>query len=300
MPEECQKNKEVFMKKIAIIGCESSHAKHFLSYIGEHAEFSDIHVVGVYSDNIESARALANEFDVKIMSGYDEAVGNIDGLIITARDGSTHYKYALPYIKSNVPMLIDKPFTQSEGDAVALINTLKKSDIRVMGGSALKYDTLVRRLKSEAEACDRVLGGMVRAPLMSGSEYGGFFFYAQHLVEMICEIFGAFPKSVFARTVDKQTTVIFHYATFDCTGIYVEGNHKYYASVMTEKATFGEEIFPDEKNDLLLKQFSEFNELLHGGEQHTPYERLIAPVFIMNAIKRAIDSGTEQIINYCE
>jgi hypothetical protein len=103
---------------------------------------------------------------------------------------------------------------------------------------------------------------------------------------------------VFARTVDKQTTVIFHYGKFDCVGIYVESNHKYYASVMTEKATLGGEIHPDEKNDLLLKQFSEFNSLLHGGEQRTTYDRLIAPIFIMNAIKRSIDNGTEQTINY--
>ncbi len=286
------------MKKIAILGCESSHAKHFLRYIGQLEEFSDIQAVGIYSDDVKASRALADEFDVNIMSSYDEAVDKIDGLIITARDGNTHYKYALPYIKSGIPMLIDKPFTQSEDDAIALIDALKKSNIKVVGGSALKYNDIVHRLKNEAEKAESVLGGVVRAPLMSNSEYGGFFFYAQHLVETVCEIFGAFPKSVLANNIGKQTTVVFHYDTFDCVGIYVENNHKYYASVMTEKGTCGEEIYPDEANSLLPCQLTEFKQLLYGGEQPTTYEKLIAPVFIMNAIKRSLDEKTEQIINY--
>lgn len=286
------------MKKTAILGCESSHAKHFLSYIKNSAYFSDIEVIGVYSDNIEASLSLADEFGVSVMSSYDEAVDKVDGLIITARDGNTHYKYASPYIKSGIPMLIDKPFTQNENDAIALINDLRKAKIKVVGGSALKYDSIVCRLKNAAERCESILGGIVRAPLMSDSEYGGFFFYAQHLVETVCEIFGAFPKSVIGHSVDKQTYVVFHYDTFDCIGIYIENSHKYYAAVMTEKATLGEEIFPDEKKDLLLRQFTEFSELLHGGEQRTSYEKLIAPVFIMNAIKRSVDNGTEQIINY--
>ena len=286
------------MKKIAILGCESSHARHFLSYMRDSADFSDIEVIGIYSDNIKASLSLAEEFGVNIMNSYDEAVDKIDGLIITARDGNTHYKYALPYIKSKIPMLIDKPFTQSEDDAIALISALKEADIKLIGGSALKYDDVIRRLKNKAKKSENILGGVVRAPLMSNSEYGGFFFYAQHLVEMVCEIFGPFPKSVIANRVDKQTYVVFHYDTFDCMGIYVENNHKYYAAVMTDKASYGEEIYPDEARSLLPCQLAEFKQLLYGGKLTTPYEKLIAPVFIMNAIKRSLEEKTEQIINY--
>ena len=41
------------MKKIAILGCENSHANNFLKYIKENPEFSEIEVVGVYSDEKE-------------------------------------------------------------------------------------------------------------------------------------------------------------------------------------------------------------------------------------------------------
>ena len=39
------------MKKIAILGCENSHANNFLTLIRDKEEYADIEVVGVYSDD---------------------------------------------------------------------------------------------------------------------------------------------------------------------------------------------------------------------------------------------------------
>ena len=38
------------MKKIAILGCENSHADIFLRLIEERSEFNDIEVIRVYSE----------------------------------------------------------------------------------------------------------------------------------------------------------------------------------------------------------------------------------------------------------
>ena len=46
------------MKRIAILGCENSHANAFLKFIREREEFSDVEVVGVYSDQGEAAEKL--------------------------------------------------------------------------------------------------------------------------------------------------------------------------------------------------------------------------------------------------
>ncbi len=39
------------MKRIAILGCENTHANAFIKFMKEKEEFSDIDVVGVYSDD---------------------------------------------------------------------------------------------------------------------------------------------------------------------------------------------------------------------------------------------------------
>lgn len=82
------------MKKIVILGCENSHADMFLGFMKGNEKYADLQVAGVYSDDKTAAEKLAEKYGVKVMSAYDEAVGKVDGVIVTARHGNNHYKYA--------------------------------------------------------------------------------------------------------------------------------------------------------------------------------------------------------------
>lgn len=285
------------MKRIAILGCENSHADSFLKFISQNEEFADVEVVGVYSDDAEASAKLNEKFGVPVLGDYTDAVGKIDGLIITARHGDNHYKYAKPYIESGIPMFIDKPITVREDEAVEFMRQLKDKGIRISGGSSLKQVDAVQTLHAEAidEVGGKTLGGYVRAPFQSRNPYGDFFFYAQHLVEMICEIFGRFPLSVTAKQNGKQIHVIFHYAEFDCVGLFCDGNYLYYASRMAQKATHSIDITLTD--DCFYKEFKEFYCLLCGGEQTVSYDEFISPVFIMNAILHSLESGKEEELN---
>jgi len=284
------------MKKIAILGCENSHANAFLTFIKEKEEFADICVVGVYSDQREAAEKLNAKFGVPVMDGYADAVGKIDGLIITARHGDNHYKYAKPYIDSGIPMFIDKPITIDETEAIDFMRQLQDKNIRISGGSSLKQDVFVRQLKSEAEngIGGSTLGGYVRAPYQSQSVYGGFYFYAQHLVEMVCEIFGRFPISVEAKQNGKQIHVLFHYEEFDCVGLFCDKNNFYYVSRMAESDA--KSFVIPVTNDWFYEEFKEFYGIISGESQKVRYDEFISPVFIMNAISRSLESGKEEKI----
>lgn len=288
------------MKRIAILGCENSHADAFLKFIRENEEFCDVDVVGIYSNEIETAEKLNAKYGVPIMENYADAVGKIDGLIITARHGDNHYKYAKPYIDSAIPMFIDKPITIDENEAVEFMRVLKNKNIRISGGSSLKQDEFVQRLKQEAlsDVGGRTVGGYVRAPLQPDSVYGGFYFYAQHLVEMVCEIFGRFPLTVEAKENCGNTHVIFHYEKYDCVGLFCSGSSVYYVSRMAQKSSEGFEVKGN--NDWYYKEFKEFYGLLLGDMQTVSYKEFIAPVFIMNAIERSLQSGKEEAIEYKE
>lgn len=285
------------MKKIAILGCENSHADSFLKFITKRDEFSDIDVFGIYSDDISASEKLSNQFNIPIMKDYTDAVGKIDGLIITARHGDNHYKFAKPYIKSGIPMFIDKPITISEDDAVNFMTELKNNAVRISGGSSLKHDVSVKELKQDALNMfgGKTLGGYVRAPYQSKNDYGNFYFYSQHLVEIVCEIFGRFPISVTARQTENQIHVLFHYEKYDCVGLYCDNCYEYYASRMSEKNSKGLEIKYTE--DWFYNEFSEFYSILQGGKSNLTYKEFAAPVFIMNAIVRSLSSGREEIIN---
>ena len=284
------------MQRIAILGCENSHANAFLTFIKERAEFSDVEVVGVYSNEREAAEKLNEKFGVPVMDDYADAVGKIDGLVITARHGDNHYKYAEPYIESGIPMFIDKPITIDEDEAVKFMRRLSENNVRISGGSSLKQDVLIRQLKQEAEQKlgGATVGGYVRAPYQSESVYGGFYFYAQHLVEMVCEIFGRYPISVQARKNGNGLHVLFHYDEYDCVGLFCDKSSAYYASRMAQNESKSFAI--PFSNDWFYEEFKEFYGILCGDGQSIGYEDFISPVFIMNAIERSLKGGEEETV----
>ena len=48
------------MKKIVILGCENSHANSFLDFIRDEKKYSDVQVIGVYSDEKEAMEKVAS------------------------------------------------------------------------------------------------------------------------------------------------------------------------------------------------------------------------------------------------
>lgn len=290
------------MKKIAILGCENSHASNFLDFICNTDMYRDVEVVGVYSNEPAAAKALNEKFGVKVLENFDDAVGQIDGLVITARHGDLHYEYAKPYLDSGIPMFIDKPLTIKESDAIEFMNELKAHGIRVSGGSSLKHDIGVKTLKSERENLvdGETLGGFVRAPLNANNIYGGFYFYAPHLVEVVSEIFGRYPISVEAKKVGKTTNVQFNYEGYTVNGTFVDDNYVYYACRFADKSVKGMNLESTAEHNWFKSEFDEFYAILNGGESPVSYKDLFSSVFVMNAIERSLTGGKEEKITYFE
>ena len=284
------------MKRIVILGCENSHADSFIRFIQTNEEYKDVEILGVYSDERAAAEKLCETFGVPVMESYTDAVGTVDGVIITARHGDNHYKYAAPYIASGVPMFIDKPVTIGEDEAIEFMRALKENGIRISGGSSLKHADEVMRLRAEREneTGGKTISGFAQAPLSIYPEYGGFYFYAQHLVEMICEVFGRFPVAVTAKQNGKQIHVLFHYENYDCVGLYSSECWHYHVSRVAVDTLTSCPI-PDLAN-CFRREFDEYYKLLCGDAQRLSYEEFASPVFIMNAIDRSLQSGkTEEV-----
>lgn len=287
------------MKKIVILGCENSHADKFLALIKDNPEFADLSCIGVYTDELPEAEKLRDKYGVEILPAYDAAVGQVDGVIVTARHGDNHYKYAKPYIASGVPMFIDKPITANPEEAVVFMRELRDAGVRVTGGSSLRSapEVLAIAEAHRTEKNGKTVGAAFRAPLDPDERYGGFWFYSQHLVEMMGECFGRHPRAVQAMRVGIQTTVIFRYEDFDAVGLFSEKSWQYYVSRFAATGseginvtTRGETWFPAE--------LGAFRDLLNGSEQTLSYDDFIAPVFVIDAILRALESGKEETVSY--
>ena len=287
------------MYKIAIIGCENSHANAFLELI-RNGNYPDIEVVGVYSNEMEAAEKLGAEFGVYVANSPDEFVGKVDGVVITARDGRNHLPYAMPYMASGIPMFIDKPITSDEGEALTLVKEAKKNGVRLTGGSSCVHCPFVKELAGKIESGElgEIYGGYLRAPVSMENAYGNFFFYAAHLVQVTQTIFGRYPKSIKTFTNGDVVTVVVRYEKFDVTAVYVEHNYTYYASISGEKGIVGGD-YPV-NSSIYFYEFEEFYQLLKGNEQKVSYNDFISSVSVICAINRALATGNEEAISYAE
>lgn len=287
------------MYKLAILGCENSHADAFLSAVYEKKIVDDIEFIGVYSDDKEAAERLHDRFGVYAAASYDEFVGKADGIIITARHGKNHYKYAKPYIKSRIPLFIDKPITHSEEDAAAFMEDLKTGQIPACGGSMVVFSSEMEYLKAAVQNDEngKVIGGYMRMPVQKTNPYGDFHFYSQHGVQCMLEVFGMNPRSVQVFSKGITYTCIVRYDDFDVTLFFSEMSPDYYQAVQFENKMIGTKL---NLEGCAEKEFMEFYDLLTTGKQIKSYEELFAPVYIINAMDRAIRSGKEELIEKCE
>ncbi len=290
------------MKRIAFLGCENSHSAIFLDIIKNCPEkYGDIQAVGVYSHETEAAKKLNEKHGVAVMDNYDTASGEVDGIVITARDGARHLKYALPYLNDKISVFMDKPITISEEEALTLVRLCRENGVKLTGGSSCRFAPWVEEAKrmKEEDVDGKTLGGYVRCPVSMSNPHGGFFFYSQHLVEIVLYVFGYDVKSVFTYTKGGNIHVVFRYEDFDITGLFVNENYKFYHVMrMAENSAQGQSFSIG--NDCFIKEFDAFYDLLGGGEQVFDHKEFIMPVFVMNAIKRSLDSGREEMIHEIE
>ena len=78
-----------------------------------------------------------------------------------------------------------------------------------------------------------------------------------------------------------------------------EANKKFIAinQDIYEKTTEAEECFFD---GVFEKEFEEYFSILFGAEQKCSYKEFFAPVYIMNAMVRSIESGKKEYVNSME
>ena len=94
-----------------------------------------------------------------------------------------------------------------------------------------------------------------------------------------------------------KTTVIFRYEDYDVTGLFVENNYVYHITRHAEKSVRAEKIAAGPGNDWIYAEFKDYYDILCGKETSVSPEDFVRPVFVMNAIMRAIESGREEPVN---
>lgn len=275
------------MFKIAILGTENSHAAHFAAAIAE-GLFPELALMGVYGDEAGNEKVKAVCPDIRFADSYTDFLGKVDGVMVTARHGGLHLPYARPYLEQGLPVWIDKPICASIEDMRTLAALSKEYSAPICGGSSLVHTEGVRALAEYARDPEfKVVGGNVTAPVDLANPYGNFWFYSQHLVQMITAIFGDDIISVTAVKGETHVRAEYFYDRFSVTAFYGTG---YTACVYKERGRT-ECVKIALPKDYIVPELREFEQMLKTKKMPVPYRSFAAPVFIIDATIRAFETG---------
>lgn len=282
--------------RIGVIGTENFHANQFTAFFNQKNEngeyrYPDCHVTLVWGHYPEASEKLVNELGAdKVASGIEEMVENVDAVMITARDGKFHYEFAKPFIEAGIPAFIDKPFTIDPEQTLDLIRLAKEKGVPLCGGSSLKYADGIMEFKKFAESDKKsIVTGNLAAPLDFNSIYSGFFFYSSHLTEMTLEVFGYNPRKVMAMEKNGGVCVTVGYDDYLVTNNFNTGVGIYTGSIF---ALDGKSRYAEISLEKCAeRETDDFVEMLRTGKMPYSYEKLAMPVFYMNAVHEAYESG---------
>jgi hypothetical protein len=97
------------------------------------------HITHVYCDNRTDAEDIARSCLIpSVVDRPEDMIGEIDAVIIATDIGSEHVRRCRPFIKANIPILIDKPLVDCEKDLQIFIQWRKEGH-HFISASSMRY-----------------------------------------------------------------------------------------------------------------------------------------------------------------
>lgn len=128
------------MLKLGVIGIGSMGQNHARVY----SELNCLN--GITDIDEESAKKVANRFNVEHFSDYKELIKNVSAVSI-ATPTETHYEIALNCLKNGKHCIVEKPITDDEKKAEKLIETAEKQGLTLAVGHIERHNPVVRFAK---------------------------------------------------------------------------------------------------------------------------------------------------------
>ena len=160
------------------------------------------YVCDLREDMLADAKRLYPHFQVT-KNFQDLIQAKVDGVIL-ASPASVHARLAEPFIRAGIPLLIEKPLTNSLAAAESLERLVKKTKTKVLVGHTFLYNQSVRFLKKEIEA--KRLGKLNYLEFRRQS-YGPIrddvnivWDFAPHDIAIANYLLNSTPASVYAQT----------------------------------------------------------------------------------------------------
>lgn len=280
------------MKNVLILGCGSVGRRH----INNMLKFNyNIHGFDTNYDRLNIVKNKIFNFENCLNKPWD-------GVVICSPP-SCHIQQAIPFLKNNIPLFMEKPLSTSLTSSL-LINNLANEQNFLMGYTYRFWKPIIQLKKLiESNEIGQILhiNACIAANLIDWHPYedyrsffmskkelgGGALLDESHILDIVLWFFG-FPKSVFANirkisnldiNTDDNVDVILYYDKFNIVihldlysrphkkNITITGENGNliwnFDRIIIEKEAKEEILFEIDRNDMFIEAIEYFNKLIN-------------------------------------
>lgn len=178
--------------------------------------FGDARVTHAWTQDAELTPRLCAATRIEhACTEVSEMHGEVDALIVARDDWESHAELAMPFLRSGIPVFVDKPLTLEAAQLAAFVPYLESG--KLMSCSGLRYAAEIDPLRLPEPAI-----GAIR--LVAGTVLNGPEKYGIHLIEAVASLGRTFARPVaITRLEAPHDSFLLHFDNgvpfrLDCLG----------------------------------------------------------------------------------
>lgn len=232
--------------RIGIIGLDTSHAIEFTKLFndpGEPAPLDRCQVICAYprgSADIESSASRIPKYTeemrgmgIDIVDSIDTLVSRVDAVLLETNDGRLHLEQILPVLKARRPVFVDKPFSASLADAIAMFELGKHYDTPLFSSSSLRFTNNALAAR-RGELVGKVLGCDTFSPCNLEKTHPDLYWYGIHGVEQLFTVMGTGCRRVTRSSSENSELVV---------GVWADGRIGTFRGMRGDPHNYGGTVF---------------------------------------------------------
>ena len=278
------------MLKLGIVGAENSHCLRIAEQCNIKKSVA-CRAVMVWGEAPRFAKAAAAAGQIPtIVRDWREMLGNVDGVMIDHRHAKYHAEVATFFVNHGVPCFVDKPFTFTLAEGKRLCALSREKHVPITSFSVKVFHQTFKDFRKALKKVGRIRFFTSTGPVDLKSKYGGVFFYGIHQVDPVIELFGNQVDTACLRRHGQDGLATLAYrngpiVTINC----VKDRGGFHASVVGDKETLGWKFTVDPNPYIASARL--FTKMFRTGKAPIPYERMLAPVAVLEALAKSLKLG---------
>ena len=283
------------MIRIGIVGSDNSHAIAYSKLANIDRVVGDrARVTTIWGADVARTAEVAEKGDIPtVVDSLHHLVDGVDAAIVVDRHGDLHAEHALPFLLEGKPVFVDKPFAIDLADCRRMLNAARQCHAPITSFSSLSIAPDTETMKAKIPGAVRL--GHFAGPCDFGSEYGGPFFYATHLIELALSLLGERVIGLQATRAGDTVVVnaIWDNDTIGTLGYFKDAAYHFHASLFGTDGMVSGEIRVNE--DGYTEALKVAVEMFETGRNPLSTRHLLLPIVMTNAIVRSLDRDGEWV-----